>query len=437
MSTRHRSPRRLTQLALAGAVTAAVLVPGTAADAAPTATGSQALALARFPAFAAVPDSAALSSPVVLHGTLRNAAGKARGGAPMLLSAWPTHEQYGALPDYSDVVLTPIARTVTRADGSFVLRTALTPVLAGLLNRDGIDVQLDVLDGSAHHVYRSQVAPQRTTGAWARGLLSQATAALTTSRGQANRWDVTLDPQAGSPVDLAGVALPGRFSTAAAAPGRRVAFPGCSNYTKLPSKIVWEVVATAIARNGTTMKATYTNGAWTESGTGFSYDGGITFLQNGALSRTTTLEIGFHSYKAPRGKAVRTEYLADRWHHMATRHCAINPRNDNVEQIATTPGSLLGGADDQPSFDDWHCDPKNTRPGNADYVQTTNARAKTYTSGLGFSPTGKGSFTGTTTSGYNNETTVRFEFGKVRDGYWCGDTGVPGARGQRVQAFRS
>ncbi|MGQ0464790.1 MAG: hypothetical protein ACT4QG_05675 [Sporichthyaceae bacterium] len=433
----HRSTRRLAHATCALAAAAALALPGSAAAVGqnrsePAIALAQAAALFRFPGFATVLDSARLATPVVLHGELRDAAGDAVAGAPVLLSAWPSPEQHAALPDYADFALTPIARAVTDEAGRYVLRGTLTPALAQLLGPDGLDIELNVFDGSRHHVFMSQIAPVRETGAWVRGLLGASTAALTTGLGEGNRWNVDLARNGGQAYapDLAGM-------PSLDLPARRVAYPGCSNYTKLPSKIVWEVVASGIVRNGALMETTYTKGAWTESGTGFSYDGGVTFAQNGSRARTATLTLGFHDYRAKRGETVHREFLADRFHHLASRHCAVNPRNDNVEQIATNPGAMLGGFTDQVAFDDFACtDSLRTRPANGSFVSTENARAKTYTSGFGFSPTGTGSFTGTTTSGYNDQTKVTFQFGDVRDGYWCGDTSYPAAPGQRVQGFR-
>jgi len=104
---------------------AAVNVPGAAKAATSSADqpASQAAldlagALARFPSFAALPDSLGVSAPTMLHGKLTDLAGGTMPGANILLSAWPSNEAVHAMPVGGTFSLTPVTRTVAGADGT-------------------------------------------------------------------------------------------------------------------------------------------------------------------------------------------------------------------------------------------------------------------------------------------------------------------------------
>lgn len=97
---------------------------------------------------------------------------------------------------------------------------------------------------------------------------------------------------------------------------------------------------------------------------------------------------------------------------------------------------MTGGITDRRSrYPLWNCDRRFTEPGNGDYVVTRNDQAETYSAGFEL-PVGADVFTGNATSGYSEAVRVLFRFGDARDGYWCGDTGGPLTKGQRVQGFR-
>src|ERR1700710_1181452 len=114
--------RRRAQTILASAITAtAVLGSSGGAVAAPAAASHESLrdlgaALFRVPAFAAVPDSATLSVPVMLHGTLTDTDGMAMSGAQVLVSAWPSNQQIHRVPIGAPFRVTPLARAVARGE---------------------------------------------------------------------------------------------------------------------------------------------------------------------------------------------------------------------------------------------------------------------------------------------------------------------------------
>jgi hypothetical protein len=141
---------RSTRVALA-AVLAAGAVVGTAdgASASPAKTSQTLLqdlgaALFRFPMFAAVPDSAEVSAPVLAHGRLRDTAGAPMAWAQILVSAWPSNSTVHQLPTGARISLTPVARAITGAHGDYEIRAGLTPLLRSLTDRDGLDIEMDV-----------------------------------------------------------------------------------------------------------------------------------------------------------------------------------------------------------------------------------------------------------------------------------------------------
>lgn len=431
---------------LAGAValvTAAALLPtGTATAGAygglpnllPTASAEATrAAFAALPAFDAVPESLSLRAvPVLLHGTLRDVAGEPLAGAQVLLSAWPSTEAIRAMPVGSQVNLLPVARTVTDSAGRFELRSLLTPAMAAVRGANGLDVELDVFHGGRHSVQLSQVVHDAGTGGWARALPREITGAPKRPANPANLLDLTLDPARAQAVSRLGASAP-------ANPGDHVVPPvGCSSYTKLHSKRAMSTVATAVARNGTTVKAVYTAAASTETSTGFSYDGGVSFGVSGARSRTATFSGDYHDQRAKKGKTISRAYQIEWVHHVLDRHCPTDHQGGYQVQVATSPHESTGGGDikRRSRYPAWRCNPDNTAPGRGfKNVHTEDDRAATYSSAFSFVPTGKGGFSGATTSGYSKAVRITFAFGKG-GGKWCGHSGFPISQGQRVQGFK-
>jgi hypothetical protein len=196
-----------------------------------------AAALVRFPAFAAVPDSDTLSAPVVLHGKLGEFAGAPMGGAQVLLSAWPSNEYVTQLPIGETFSTVPIARGSAASDGSYELRSALTPMLAGLVSKDGLDVQFDVFAGGRQYRYLVQIRP--LDGDWVRQTVTDTlTKTVGSGANAANLLNVVLDGRTAKIVadeDVPDLQHPSD--------------PYCEgNYTKIAQQAVPTTVATAVAR---------------------------------------------------------------------------------------------------------------------------------------------------------------------------------------------
>lgn len=396
-------------------------------------------ALGRFPAFAALPDSRALAAPVLLHGSLRDLADAPMAGAQVLVAAWPSNTTIGALPPGGAFDVVPLARTTAGRDGSYELRALLTPVLAALTGPDGLDIELNVFHGGRHFVYLSQVKLNLADGSWAGALVAGTVApALSSSPGGA--LDFVLDPAQGEPLDAA---LPVSWPPPTGPgepPFRKRDKPvsvGCVSYTTIGDpKPAMTTVASAIARNGASMKTLYSSGARTASSTGFSFDGGVSFSVNGARERTMTTGGDFFSRSSKPGATVAREYRSMVTHQTARRVCKGNRADEYRVHYVTTPVELTGATDSVKIQTPWACNAGNlARVPDNETVWTENHRAATYGGAFSIKPLGGVSFSGNAQSGYSDTVKIEYRFDKPGRNYWCGDTGFPASNGQRVQAF--
>jgi len=124
----------------------------------PRSVGRPGIVDTRFPDFADLRDSLGLRTPVLLHGAATDSVGTALAGAQVLLSAWPSREQVRALPKGATFATVPVARTAAGRDGSFELRSALTPLLAGLLGKEGLDIGGVQFAGDTLSGYTEQIS---------------------------------------------------------------------------------------------------------------------------------------------------------------------------------------------------------------------------------------------------------------------------------------
>lgn len=367
----------------------------------------------------------------MLHGTLRDEIGSALGGAQLLLSAWPSAAARRAMPVGSSFAITPVARTQADAQGRFLLRTAMSPALSALQDRDGIDLELDVFTRGQHLLHLTQARRDPASGAWVREAVTDPRDALATlGAGLRNQLDITLDTRLGTPTR-------NQLRDQPSAPaGDHVSFPQCTKWTKQPSKSAMETVATAAARNGVKIQTMYTSSASTSSGTGASFNGGISFAQAGTRSRTSTFSGDFFERRAPKNGLIDREYRIEWRHFVSDRYCALTPDQREQHQVLTDPDIPTGaGGDRATKTPAWSCEGRAKHAG-LTHVSTEHARAKIYDTGFSINPMGLGGFTGTSQSGYSNDVKVTFEFSKKNGGQWCGDTDVPTADNQRVQAFQ-
>lgn len=427
------------------AASLAFFVPGPAAAEVRAGSDLVGAALARFPEFAALPDSRVLPAPVMLQGTLSDLAGKPLSGAQVLVAAWPSNETVHALPPGGEFDVTPIARTVAGPDGSYALRSLLTPLLASLTGQDGLDIELDVFHDGRHHVYLSQVRMDGVT--WVRDLVNGVDGqAAATEEGVRNLLDLALDSAQGEPLDASvPVAWPPPTAPGDTEPLTKdeKPFPGvtCKRYKVIgePRKVM-TTVATAVVRNGPTVQATYTGGAETISSTGVSFDNGATFSVNGARSRRAKFTPEFIDRTARPGKTVAREFRVQYLHNVLRRACLVNYDNHYKLQYMTSPDRTTKGGDDVASrYPNWSCRPDDDKsaPGHLKSVTTEDEEASTYEAAFGLAPFGGATLFGRALSGYSQAVTLKFVFRNPERGWWCGHTSDPGADGQRLQGYEA
>lgn len=390
---------------------------------------------------AALPDSAGLAAPVVLQGALA-ARGVSLAGADVLLSAWPSNETAGAMPNDGAFVTVPIARAVADARGGYVLRGALTPTLAALVGRDGLDVQLDVVHGDRKYTYLSQVVPGGALG-WLRTSVSDVRdlASLVAGAPQ-NALDIAFSGTGEAiPVAAArdwpqGPEGPGSDAGPRPWPGG----PPCLE-RKVATKKAWTTIASAVAQRGSTANVTYMRGAETEMDAQVSYDGPIWVAEGGKRTRSSTFTAPFDPQSGTRRAPANREFKVVMAHAVFAHECAGNkPDEFRVRGYRISPVGTTGGFGDFPSsYPVWTC----TGAYRIDWVdsnavETTQARAFTYVRGFGFNFKGA-SVGGASTSGYSDTVQVKFTYAKRTNGkrnWWCGHTAYPAADGQRVQGFQ-
>ncbi len=406
-----------------------------------TAPALSGAALTRFPGFAALPESLTLAAPVVLAGRLGDLAGAPAGGAQVLVGTWPSPATIGALPPGGQFDVVPLARTTAKRDGSYELRSLLTPALGALAGPDGLDIEINVFHAGRHFVYLSQLRPNLVEASWGGALVAGTVApALSGRPGAPGVLDIALDPAQGEPLNAAlPVSWPPPTSPGEPPFAKRERPFGvtCVTYKKIGDpKPAMTTVATAVARNGAGMHALYEAGASTASSTGFSFDGGVSFSVNGSRERTMTTGAEFYGEKSKPGKAVARAYGARVEHQTLRRVCKGDKFDEYRVHYVTTPIGLTGGTGTAKIHKPWTCDPAHTEPAEgAKEMYTQNHRAATYGSAFSFKPLGGVSFAGNAQSGYSETVKITYHFDRGVEGFWCGDKGYPASNGQRVQAF--
>lgn len=446
MNARRPIPARpATRLALVAVITAAVLVPNGIASASPSiaAATNRSAALTLFPDFAALPDSLGLAAPVLLHGKLTQPAGSSLAGATVLLSAWPSNEAIKAMPVGSAFSLTPIARTAAARDGSYTLRSAVTPLISSLLGKDGLDVQLDLFHAGRQYSYLSQVQPV-AGGSWVLPRATEVVASAASSAATArNALDLTFATAQGIDIapDLKLAVAANRPShhgdddDPTTDPGPHP-FPGAwCVQRKAGEREAMTTVATALAHKGVTADVSYTSGARSTMSTGVSLNAGASFAIGGERTRTSEFTGNYESQRGTKRAPASVEYLINMTHAVINTECVGNTEREiRVRQVRTSPMGPAGGGRPIPSrLPIWKC--ANVEEAVFRSVETQKAQAYTYTRGFSFTPANVGSFTGEALSGYSDTVKVTYSFKHPERGRWCGHTSNPLAKGQLVQAF--
>lgn len=402
-------------------------------DAAESSSAVSGAALIRFPEFAGLADSRALSDPLMLQGKLTDLSGKALSGAQVLLAAWPSNETVSKLPVGGSFAVVAVARTVAGKDGAYQLRSLITPLLTSLSGKDGLDVELDVFHGGRHYVYLTQLSSEGN-GSWVhdfvRGVDGQASELRS---GATNALDLALDPATGETLGKSSIEEARLRTSDHPIPGG----PACTRYKLFATTTAWTTAATAVMRNRAKAAVTFSSGATISSSTGVGIGGVAQFAINGARSRTSGGGVDFESYSAKKGATVARDYLVEIKHQILERECLGDRQGEYRHYYMTNPVGLTGGFTDVPSrYGAWECAPFDgkTTLGHGK-VWTENAKAATYEKAFTFKPVDGASFSGKALSGYNENVKIKFKFSDRHKGQWCGHSGFPLESGQRVQGF--
>ena len=262
------------------------------------------------PAFAADPDgpvpgvtdSARLSTPVLVAGTVEGADGAPAAGVPVAIRVWPDSETLGKLPIGASVPTQIVGTAVTDGSGGYELRVDPSKSVSKLADRNGI-VSFDVVAGSGEA--STSFATTRTAGE-----LSTTTAAARTAKPSVSTVDLTLP------------------ASAAAAKGEAAAV-ACQLKKLATYGPKWTVVGETYTHPGSTAAFTYTSGSSSTLGIGVSSGGGA-FTAGGTTSVSSTATLGFPTTPVNSARQWRTQFRYDKF-------------TDLCGHISARPTAFLGG----------------------------------------------------------------------------------------------
>jgi hypothetical protein len=354
----------------------------------------------------------------------------------VLLSAWPSRETVRALPKGGQFDTIPVARTVVGRDGTYELRAALTPLLAGLIGAEGLDLEVQVIHGGRQFDYLTGVQPVREAGAWVRSLTDDSARPAPGANAR-NQLDIAVRRATAErlPADLL---RPTRIRSTDTDPfANEPMFPGrwCTRYTKIDVKKPLETVATAVARDGVTAQAFYSVGATTESSAGLSLDG-LGFEVAGSRTHTSTTSTQFPKLESPRKGVAQGQYAAQVAHNLLEQRCMTDMQGRGYRtKFKTAPDQTIGAKPVKVTGQAWKCN-RDNRAAASGLMTADTQRAHTYKRGFTFLPLPGAIFTGSATSGYSKSVMLQFDYSKVGGlGFWCGHTGFPSAKNQMIQGY--
>jgi hypothetical protein len=426
---------------LSGGIT---LLGGAAATAAATASKSIALV-----------DSATLSSPIIVSGTLLNTAGSpVAAGSYVYLRAEPTNEVLDDLSGNETAPIVAVAVAQTDTAGHFDLRYSDPNAVRNFADKAGI-VNLDVYsyaDGDLHTYSFSAVAP----GLSAVDKPESVSSALKLAPSAAGKTNASLAKAHGY-ID----ALGGRAATRSAGvadatataepdePGDETddtaeptdaAYPvtpvgpnpggggdtidqggagcGMAGSTSLGTKIV--TVGEAYVSNGTTVDFGYTTGSNSSLGVAVNTGGG--FKADGTSSVSSTSTVDFAPHTGTGGVQFRTKFVYKKFKTQCTH-------SEPTYKVRAT--SYAGGT--YPKAIAASSTPSATKcvVQKAKSVFTTNtSSATTFSAGVGISSDIGINLSAHT--GYSKNAQLKFSFSK--DSHLCGTSDYPGGTPKRLVA---
>jgi len=366
-------------------------------------------------------DSAALTTAVVATGTAVTSAGKpVPTGTPVVLQAWPPSSVLHALAEGESVKISPVGGAVTRADGSFDLRFSDPSLLAPYVDTNGL-VDLEVvtrIDGQPSVQALSYPAPREV-----------ATAVGVPAETQAE-FDIA-DARAAKAVALTrdgGILKPDADDAGDGASDIEVGYGPTGADTDVQDKTCVStkiknlgsrptVVGRAFTVTGATATLTFTAGASSELGIGFSLSGSKgSFRANGTSSVESESVTEFSPSAGISGRIWKTDFHFAKFRII----CTTGANAQTMYEVRATAHD--GGA--QASI-----------PSGPPTVKSANC--KKYGSGSNFtkSTTGATKFSGgveissiigidlSSKTGYTKKAAVKYHFSKTLR--LCGTKGLP------------
>ena len=267
------------------------------------------------PAFAADPDapvpgvtdSARLSTPVLVAGTVEGADGAPAAGVPVAIRVWPDSETLGKLPIGASVPTQIVGTAVTDGSGGYELRVDPSKSVSKLADPNGF-VSLEVVAGTG--ASSSTFSLPRAASDLASSGAARSTAPAV------SQVDLALSAQS----EAASVAK----SELAAAPAVACSLQKLATYGGK-----WTVVGETYTHPGSTAKFTYTAGSTSSLGIAVS-TGGV-FSASGSSTVTNSATIGFPTTPVNSARQWRTQFRYDKF-------------TDLCGHIYARPTAFLGGA---------------------------------------------------------------------------------------------
>jgi hypothetical protein len=241
-----------------------------------------------------IPDSASLGSPIIAKGTVAKPDGRAfANGAQVALFVYPAAEVSDALVEGEGVTSTPIAKTTTTPGGNFQLRIENASELARYASEDGIvDFEIRALEDE---YYAPFAFSRQLVNAGAATLLVDPTFTPSDSLTTAESARAV----ANTPIEITSLPANTTVADLGAIVGESTGIVnktdvcGETYVQNLGSKNVL-VGATYTTVAGTSAKFTYTSGASSNLGVGYSVSGSYgSYSKSGTIARSSTSTIDF------------------------------------------------------------------------------------------------------------------------------------------------
>lgn len=275
----------------------------------------------------ALADSRSLEGDVVVSGkVLQKGRQKPAAGAIVHLQAWPSAEMLAALEEGESFELTPLAKTVTRPDGSFKLIVDPKVNMDRLRSANG-NIDVDVVAMTKTGIVTNSFSIVQVEEA-RENAFSVAQVDRKTGKVKKPMY-VDLEINNPSRTKLAGTEFEDRKEDSAqseAEAGEYAAvfnevqatsipaecnrnWPGSVKYIKDLGPQTVTVGTIHTATSGKNMKFTYTTSAESSLGVGFSWSGSYgTYSSGGELSKSRSQSVGWGEYKAATSLYLNTQY---------------------------------------------------------------------------------------------------------------------------------